>query len=75
MSDQRIRMDQMPTYKACRVPCEPFTGSVCVLNCQRQRRQVTITALCAGWSRTRTSFSRVAVRPQMPVRGVLGHHR
>ena len=58
MSDQR--MDQMPTYKAGRVPCEPFTGSVCVLNCQRQRRQVTITALCAGWSRTRTSFSRAA---------------
>ena len=28
MSDQR--MDQMPTYKACRVPCEPLTGSVCV---------------------------------------------
>ena len=26
MSDQRIRMDQMPTYKAGRVPCEPLTG-------------------------------------------------
>ena len=52
-----LKSSQLCTRRRHWRRCRPMRSAS---QCQRQRRQVTISASCAGWSRPRTSSSRAA---------------